>query len=37
MFFGTILSIFRGDGVVEGGTGVLSRQEAASAKENLAK
>ena len=36
-FFGTILSIFRGDGVVEGGTGVLSRQEAASAKENLAK
>lgn len=36
-FFGTILSIFRGDGVVEGGTGVLSRQEAASAEENLAK
>ncbi len=36
-FFGTILSIFRGDGVVEGGTGVLSRQEAASVEENLAK
>lgn len=36
-FFGTILSIFRGDGVVEGGTGVLSRQEAASAEENLVK
>lgn len=32
-FFGTIVSVLKSDGVVEGGTGVTARKEVASAKE----
>ena len=32
-FFGTIVSVLKHDGVVEGGTGVTARKEVASAKE----
>lgn len=34
-FFGTILSVLKSDGVVEGGTGVTARKEVASTKEGL--
>ncbi len=33
-FFGTIVSVLKSDGVVEGGTGELKKQEAAAAEEN---
>lgn len=36
-FFGTIVSVLKSDGVVEGGTGVAARKEVASAKETVAK
>jgi O-antigen biosynthesis protein WbqP len=36
-FFGTIVSVLKSDGVVEGGTGVTARKEVASAKETVAK
>lgn len=34
-FFGTIVSVLRHDGVVEGGTGRIQEDEAASTKENI--
>ncbi|RDI41651.1 sugar transferase [Falsibacillus pallidus] len=36
-FFGTIVSVVKSDGVVEGGTGVTSKKEVASAKERISK
>lgn len=36
-FFGTIISVLKSDGVVEGSTGVNARKEVASAKETVAK
>ncbi len=36
-FFGTIVSVLKSDGVVEGGTGVTARKEVASTKETVAK
>lgn len=36
-FFGTIISVFKSDGVVEGGTGRKSRDEIASAREHVSK
>ena len=36
-FFGTIVSVLKSDGVVEGGTGVTAQKEVASAKETVAK
>lgn len=36
-FFGTISSVLKSDGVVEGGTGVSARKEVASTKETVAK
>ena len=33
-FFGTFLTVFRGDGVVEGGTGEMKKAEEAKAEEN---
>ena len=34
-FFGTIISVLKSDGVVEGGTGQLAKKEMASARENM--
>lgn len=34
-FFGTIKSVLKSDGVVEGGTGQLAKKEMASARENM--
>src|SRR5690625_3567361 len=36
-FFGTITSVFKSDGVVEGGTGTLEKEEAANHKEHVSK
>src|SRR5690625_4603592 len=36
-FFGTIISVFKSDGVVEGGTGRKSRDEIASTREHVSK
>lgn len=36
-FFGTIISVFKRDGVVEGGTGQMGKEETASKKENVSK
>ncbi len=36
-FFGTIVSVLKSDGVVEGGTGATARKEVASTKETVAK
>lgn len=36
-FFGTIVSVFKSDGVLEGGTGVLEKQEAENRKEKASK
>ena len=36
-FFGTIVSVLKSDGVIEGGTGVTARKEVASTKETVAK
>lgn len=36
-FFGTIVSVFKSDGVVEGGTGTKSQRETASSKETASK
>jgi len=36
-FIGTIISVIKSDGVVEGGTGKVVKQEIASTKENLTK
>lgn len=36
-FFGTIISVMRSDGVVEGGTGTTARKEIASSKESISK
>jgi O-antigen biosynthesis protein WbqP len=36
-FFGTIVSVVKSDGVVEGGTGTTAKKEIASGKENIPK
>ncbi|PAV31096.1 lipid carrier--UDP-N-acetylgalactosaminyltransferase [Virgibacillus profundi] len=36
-FFGTILSIVKSDGVLEGGTGTITKEETASSKETVTK
>ncbi|PLT31781.1 sugar transferase [Peribacillus deserti] len=36
-FFGTIVSVVKSDGVVEGGTGVAGKKEIASTKESISK
>lgn len=36
-FFGTIVSVVKSDGVVEGGTGTTSKDEVASSKETISK
>lgn len=36
-FFGTIVSVLKSDGVVEGGTGTTARKEIASSKESISK
>jgi O-antigen biosynthesis protein WbqP len=36
-FFGTIVSVVKSDGVVEGGTGTIGKQEVASTKESVSK
>lgn len=36
-FFGTIINVLKGDGVVEGGTGSISKSEVASSRESISK